>query len=127
MKLWPLTRRSAFLVLFGIAFSVIGYSYIRGPAAPNLQEQLHLALAVVPLWFFGAVWLVCGLVAIATGITRWQKPLGFAALTFIATMWGGCYFAGWLAGDAPVGYRTAVVFWVIAGAVHIVAGMVESR
>lgn len=124
--LFPLTRRSSFLMLFGAAYCAIGWSYIAGPSTPALRRSLDLALTVVPVAAWGALWVVCGVLAIVTGVLRWVKPLGFAALTFVGTLWGAAYFVGWIAGDAPRGWVSALIFWMVSAAVHIVAGMSES-
>lgn len=121
MRYLPVTRRSAFLILFGSAYVIIGLPYL----GSEPHDSLRAISQVVPVWVIGALWIGCGLVAIVTGFTRWHKIAGFGALVMMASLWACISVISWRVGDSDDGLLNAVWIAFLAAGIHLVAGMVD--
>lgn len=121
------TRRSAFLILFGTAYIFIGLSYIVSPVTESQHRQMAWILSLLPLSVLGALWVICGLIAVHTGLTRWHKEYGFGSLSGIGLFWGGLYAFGLIHHFSSAGVRGWLIWWLVSAAVHIVAGLADPR
>jgi hypothetical protein len=122
MPRWPLTGRSTFLLFFGLAYALLGFSLLITP--PQLRPPT-VATNLAPIDFWGGLWMFCGILAIVTGCLRWIKWVGFGALMFIGLLWTIVSFSDWLAHNSPRGWVGGVVFACISVAVYTVAGMID--
>lgn len=121
------SRRGAFLILFGVAYILTGFSttgyIIRNPASPLLHEM-------GPIWLRALVWITAGTVAILAAF--WRKPLadtiGFTLVCVPAAFRAVSYLIGWFTylylgpgyGTAT-GWSAATTYGVITVAIMIVA------
>jgi hypothetical protein len=119
-------KRDWFLILIGALSLLIGYGYILAATPPSVRNPLTLALKIMPLWVWGAVWVAAGLYCIFAGLTD-RRVGGFTIAPAMPIMWGVWYLLGWLDGDAPRGWITTGIFWALAGAVISVAGLTDPR
>lgn len=127
---WYVRRRGAFLALIGVAWVLIGVSYLDIPdeQRPALQHVLRLAVDLCPLWVHGLLWIISGAAAIVDGLLPGLKSaVGFTAAVVMPTAWSLVYLAAWVDGDFPRGYVYSVTFAALAGAITIVAGMPAVR
>jgi hypothetical protein len=124
--------RRKFLILFGLAYVGIGYSFIgAGPTAP---ARMALAWNEVPFWLFGLMWMGCGVVGmIASFVPTTRDKPGFLCLSVPPVVWSLGYLVAYLFQrldhyDAPPrALVSVVVFAVVALAVDTVSGMVDAR
>lgn len=131
-----LGRRGQFLVYAGIAWFLLGYSYIVAP--PRRPPGTLVVHDLVPYPWWGAVWMAAGACGVAFAWT--QRPgrdrWGYTALVVMPAAQSASYAiswvlhvvhdAGWVAqpGDTR-GWANAVIFLAIAAFVRLVAGWAE--
>jgi hypothetical protein len=119
------SRRSLVLLVFGILFVLIGFSYLGQAAeitaspAAQLSYKAHLWLMPLDVWswlFIGA-----GAAGVVGGLTM-RHPLGFTALMVMATWWGLEFIGSWIV----TGYDRAVIgalVWIaLTAALLIIVG-----
>jgi hypothetical protein len=103
-------------VLYGIVgfFTMInGWAYLpwtKGPA--ELPPALVFATQLVPIWVFGVVWIVAGVVAIVTACTSLRKgwfAWSIALQSFMHSTWFMFYTVAYWTGDHR-GYVGAVLY-----------------
>lgn len=119
-------HRGAFLLLFGVAYACLGYSLALVPAEAGRHSALAWMVDVIPINVCGFLW--CG--AAAAGICSAFLPtgrdrFGFAVLTFVPFAWGGCFAVAWLVSGVPHAWASTVLYWSLAAAVMVVAGMLN--
>ena len=120
-------HRGAFLILFGVVYLLLGYSYLSVQVTPVVKHALHLALSIAPLDVYAWAWIISGALCVLAGVlSPRRKPLGFAVAMLMPALWSIVFAAGWVNGDTPRGWTTAIVFAALAGAVGVVAGMQDS-
>lgn len=123
-------RRGAFLILFGVLYALIGYSYLTlSPVSEvAVRHALRLALNVAPLTAWGWAWIAAGATAVACGtFCPGRKTVGFTAAVVLPALWSVVYVAAWLLGDIPRGWVSAAIYAALAAAVAVIAGMPEPR
>lgn len=118
------SRRGAFLTVFGIVYCLLGYSYLN---VPNGSKQLlatyfRFALSLAPLEVYGWAWVACGLAAVFGGLWHRFDAVGFGAAAFMPVVWSIAYFAAQVDG-VPRTWVSGVVFLLLAVAISIVASM----
>jgi hypothetical protein len=82
----------------------------RPPGSFAYIDRYVPLVALAILW--AAVAVICAVFAFKA-----NDRLGWAVAISIKIFWGAMILIGWLAGDIPFGYLTAVVWWVIASIV----------
>lgn len=124
-----ISRRGAFLSLFGVAWMLIGYSYLHIPAAskPLLHKSLRFALGIAPIEFYGWAWITCGLLAVICGLVHRVDWVGFGAAMLMPVFWSLVEFAAQFWDGVPRAWVGGVVYAVFAGAIGLVAGMADPR
>jgi len=119
-----LGRRGAILLCYGIVWSIIGYGQITSPA-PDLRG-LRLLLQMMSLDAWGWLWVISGLIAIASAwLPQGKDWPGFLALPLMVLPWAVSYLLAWIIGDFPRGWVATVVWGAIAAPVLVVAGWME--
>ena len=120
-------RRGAFQLLFSGVYLIVGASFLLTPASGTRQASLRWLTSVVPLEPFAALWVIAGLLGVASAfMCRPKDWFGFAALVFAPAMWGALFFIGAIVGS-PQAYVSAAVYWLFAAAPMIVSGMQGER
>lgn len=129
-----LGRRGAVLVLFGAAWTIIGY----GTATVHQDRFSHPGgpLAFMDTAYPAFIWVIGGLVALSNGFLRRrfhnEDAAGYAGLMIPCMLWTGGYVASYtlwlwsqLTGDAMYGNRQgllgAAVYAVLVVTVYIIA------
>jgi hypothetical protein len=119
------SRRSLVLLVFGVLFVLIGFSYLgqaaeitRSPAAA-LSYRAHLALMPLDVW----AWLFvgCGTAGIVGGLTM-RHPLGFTALMVMSTWWGAEFIGSWVVTGYDRAVLGALVWIALSAALLIIVG-----
>jgi hypothetical protein len=123
--LWPLTGRSRFLIRWGVAYALLGWAMATTPAKLRTPS---VATMLLPAWFWGALWIACGVIAIITGTLRWQKHVGFAVLALIGFLWMTVFLVDWVFHFSPRGWVLAVFFYALGrGALDASSGWVHAH
>lgn len=119
------SRRSAVLLIFGVLFVLIGLSYMglqsQITASPVAAQSYSAHLRLMPLNAWAWIFITCGAVAVAAGVTM-RHTAGYVALMAICSWWGLEFIASWLA----TGYTRAIIgalTWAgLAGALAVIVG-----
>lgn len=119
------SRRSLVLLVFGILFVLIGFTYLgqaaeitRSPAAA-LSYRAHLALFDLDVWAW--LFIATGAAGILGGLTM-RHPLGFTALMVMATWWGAEFVGSWIVTGYGRAVLGALVWIALSAALLIIVG-----
>lgn len=116
-------------VLLGVGTLYVAYGSVLIWQAPTADRQrgLALGLALLPLWAWGVIFVVTGLLGILS--SRWppaSETWGYAALSGMAWCWCAVYgvgmlltaladFTGWGAQVAPYSAVSGFLIWLTIG------------
>lgn len=117
-------RRGASLLFFATLDFVYSLSLFAPAPEHRRSSSLVFLSQIMPLWCWGTLWGVVGLVCLVGAFTtrdRWA----FAAATSLKVLWGGIILLGWLLAGLERGWLSAAVWLVFAGFVYIVSGWAE--
>ncbi|MFF6931478.1 hypothetical protein ACFY9D_35150, partial [Streptomyces californicus] len=102
-----LGRRGAYLACAGMAWTMLGLSFMTEPS-PNTVRGMVLLRQIAPMWVWGALWVVCGLTAIAFALARTGRDrYGFAAAVLPTLLWSCAYIGAIIDGDFPSAWVNA--------------------
>jgi len=122
LALRPWQRHSLVLTVAGLVYVIVGIAYALIPLTPARAQTLQLALWLMPIQAWAAVWVAAGGCAIVSG--RWPEfsdTWGYIALEALSTLWAVFYllavFAGHGAGVSGfcVWALVAFVWWAVSG------------
>lgn len=127
MYLRPWQRHSLVLAVAGLVYICLGVIWIFVPLTDDRARGLRLALHYAPISAWAVVWILVGLLSLAS--TRWppsSKTWGYAALAGLAAAWGSVYVLGAIFLDSPfsslagglVYFLLAFLWWAISGLVN---------
>jgi hypothetical protein len=117
-------RRGVFQLLFAVVYLVIGASFLLIPTTPSRAEALRWLIELMPLWPFACLWLAAGLTgAVSAFYCRPRDWVGFFALTLVPAIWGFLFLIGVFFGAPPLGIVSTAIYWLLAAAMMVVAGM----
>lgn len=124
---FSLSRRDAVLVIFGLCWLLIGWSYLHIPDAihPQLKRSLRFALSVAPIDVYAWGWILAGALAVLGGVFRRCNSLGFAAAVVMPLLWSLAYFTAQVQDNIPRAWVSGVIFGSFAAVLAVVAGMPE--
>src|ERR1700743_667500 len=94
-KFWglrPWTRHSMILLVAGFLYSLIGYQYIISPPNKTRDDSLLVVLQIAPLQFWGATYLVAGILIMIS--SRWppfSETWGYMLLSGLSAAWMATY------------------------------------
>lgn len=108
-----LSRRSTYLLLFGVAWIIYGLAVHDAPQAVSIPLY-----ATVPTAWQGWAWVAAGVVGIATVIMPWHRArtVGFTAVIIPPTLWFFGFGALWVNSPAhpEIAWQGAVIWGVLA-------------
>jgi hypothetical protein len=99
----------------GLAYMLNGLNASRVSAMRFQLEYVFLGRAGLPIWAWGAIFLVVGVASVIS--SRWppaSETWGYTAMTGLSTLWGLCYLAG-IPGGAPLSNITSFIVWTLIG------------
>lgn len=118
------SKRSLVLIMFGVTFTLIGWSYLgqsaqieRSPAA-SLAYRAHLNMMPLDAW--GWLFMACGLTAVACGLTH-THIVGFTALMAVAGWWGLEFVASWVINGYTRALIGALTWILLVGLLLVIA------
>lgn len=109
----PWTRHSLVLVVGGIIYIFIGLAKILNGLPDERRNALTFALDIMPIDYWGAVFILLGMFAILT--SRWPaftKTWGYAALTGFSVLWGLFHIEGIILTDASPESLSSGLLWL---------------
>lgn len=109
----PWTRHSLVLLVAGLAYIGIGFSYVYANETNDTNmTAIRLAMKWMPLDYWGAVWIVVGALAIISA--RWppiSKTWGYSAMTGMSAAWAAMYVIGVVVLGGPLYQINGVFVW----------------
>jgi len=115
--------RGAALLLAGIGWTTYGIGIITDPRYV-VQRGVSVLTRLWPLDWWGAVWIVCGLLALAAAVLRpGRDAWGFGAVVLPPLVWAGAYIVAWLTGRYPAAWTSTPAWCVPSGLLIIVAAL----
>lgn len=121
------TRRGAFLLTNGCIFAVIGAALVVLPVPDSSQSGYRFATTLMPLQWWGVVWMAVAAVGIVT--SRWpvgKDVYGFGVLTGWSLLWAAMAVMSTILDDSGRGWYLGVIWASFGVQLMIVAGM-DSR
>lgn len=129
-----LGRRGAFLLMFGLAYSVYGVAQLVRSTTPFAGLGVYGELLAQPPW--GVVWATCGVAAIGCGLWRSRvgvDQLGYNALLVPPSVWtlgytwsAILYLGTGGAAGAERAWASAVIWSALVVSVLVVSGWPEA-
>lgn len=123
LHLRPWRRHSLVLGVAGVAYFLIGYSYLRVPLTEDRRGALGLALSYVGMSFWGTVFMLVGLLAILSA--RWppaSETWGYTMLGGVSAVWSAMYLFTWIFSTAGAAGNHHLIhlpdWWLFAGGGH---------
>ncbi|MGW3110567.1 hypothetical protein [Streptomyces sp. NPDC001091] len=123
MRRW---RRRAVLTTLGAGW--FGYGVLGVLADPRYgtSRGLDVVTARVPMSVLGWVWVICGLLALVSGLAprvRRLQSAGFTALATPAALWGTAFMVAKITGSYPKAGGSACGWLAFAVAIVWISGM----
>lgn len=121
----PWKRHGLVLLVAGLVYIAVGWSYIWIGETPARLETLAVLLYWLPIEFWGWVWIFAGILAIVS--SRWppkSKTWGYMVLTGLAAGWAAAYVTGILFANSPAGTNMiaalawgllSFMWWAVSG------------
>lgn len=123
--LWRhLGRRGVAMLFFGLLDLVYAFSLFNPPPPAERASGMAFVATVAPLWAWGAMWLIVGLICLAQAWAR-NDQVGFAAAIMIKCVWGTLYLVGGLVGVVDRAYVSVVIWLALAGFVAVISSWPE--
>lgn len=122
----PWSRHSLVVLVGGLAYVAMGVTYITTVPVPSRESSLYIALNLMPLSVWGAVWIAVGVLAIISA--RWppaSETWGYSTLTGLAAWWSVVYILGVLFGAANQSLSGSVIWGLVAFLWWGIAGLVN--
>lgn len=109
-----------------LAFAALDLAYAlrlatAEPAVGTIYAWLH---GPAPLWPWAGVWFAVAAVCV-WGAVRGRDHMAFVAAIGIKVGWCSLYLSGWLLGELPDGWVSAMVWGTFALIVGLIAGWPE--
>lgn len=106
-----LGRRGRILLAFGVMQVLYGWSIATDPRY-GVVRGVGVLTHMLPMRVWGAVWIVCGAVALAMAweIRSSRDSWGYGAVTVPMSLWSGANFVAWTSNVYPQAW-TSVCTW----------------
>lgn len=121
----PWNRHGLILSVAGPLYIAIGVMFTIQPPSATREENLKMALVLLPYAGWGIVFIIVGCVTIISA--RWPaapKSLGYSVLTGLSAAWAGFHIFGGISADNAVyiasGFAWALaafMWWAVSGLV----------
>lgn len=115
-RVWPVTVKSRALVALGSIFVILGYLYMptADPDDFDIAYSLRSIDDIIPIQVFAWAFVLSGLLAIVSGLTRFAKKQAFMLLSGMTSCWGAVWLieSSLVLDDAPRGKINALLFAV---------------
>lgn len=117
-------HRGAALLFFALVDLVYATSLAGAPAETRAAPSYVFLEGILPLPVWAALWGAVGLACLVQAFMVHDRP-AFVAASCLKVCWGSLYMAGWLIGEIPRGYVSAVIWLVFGGFVQVIASWPE--
>lgn len=116
-------RRGKILLILAVIDVAYGLSLIAPPADPSSAATRWREI-FLPLWVWGALWLVVAAILAVSAFMR-HDAFGYSAAIGIKVIWALTTLVSWAFGGVPRGWVAAIIWLTFAEMVWIIAGWPE--
>ena len=113
-------RRGAALLFFAFLDLVYSVSMFNPPREALRSPTLLFVDSILPLWAWGVLWGITGLICLIHAF-RINDKIGFTAAITLKTLWGSIFVYAAAAGLIDRAYVSAAIWLSLAGWVGIIA------
>jgi hypothetical protein len=117
-------RRGSALLFFALLDLVLAASLAGAPAATRSSPTYAFLSLLLPLWAWALVWAAVGVVCLVQAFMLCDR-IAFACASWLKVGWGVLNLTGWLLGEIPRGYVSAVIWLALASFVALIASWPE--
>lgn len=117
-------RRGSALLFFALVDLVFAASLAAAPPSTSQSSAYAFLATILPLNAWAIPWAAVGGMCLVYAAQTEDRP-AFIAASGLKVGWGVLYLAGWLVGEIPRGYVSAVVWLAFAGFVAVISGWPE--
>lgn len=108
----PWTRHSLVLLVAGLVYMAIGFTYYQAETSSSRELALSVILEYVEFKTWGIVFMLAGAsAAISARYPPVAEKWGYMVLTGLSAGWAAAYAVGILVADSPWFNLTAVLLW----------------
>lgn len=115
-KLRPWQQHSQVLIVSGLVYVAVGYTYAATKPTDSRVASLVLAEVIMPIAAWGVLWLVAGALVVISA--RWppvSEKWGYGVLTLLSSWWAFVYVAGVAFLGAPTSALSGALLWSLVG------------
>lgn len=113
-------RRGAFLLFLTMLDGIYAFSlFFPGEGAIGSPAYRFLS-AVAPLYVWGLVWLIVGVICGVYALKQ-NDALGYGAAMFLKVLWATIFLLGWLFGGVERGYLATVIWGAFAAVIGLIS------
>jgi magnesium-transporting ATPase (P-type) len=115
-KLRPWRQHSQVLIVSGLVYIAVGYTYAATEPSDSRVASLVLAEVIMPIAAWGVLWLIAGTLVVISA--RWppvSEKWGYGVLTLLSSWWSFVYVAGVLFLGAPASALSSALLWSLVG------------
>lgn len=118
------SRHSLILIMAGLIYIGLGYSFITAPGYVGKDPSLHSALRLLSMDDWGVVYIFTGGLAFSAAFAPLgKKTWGYMVLTALSSAWAFLYVLSVFTGGAPkltllsslIWLLLAFIWWAVAG------------
>lgn len=117
-------RRGSALLFFALVDLVFAASLAGAPPSTSQSGGYAFLSTILPLQVWAIPWAAVGSMCLIHAPMHEDRP-AFIAASGLKVGWGVLYLAGWMVGEIPRGYVSAVVWLAFAGFVAVISGWPE--
>ncbi|MGW0587471.1 hypothetical protein [Streptosporangium sp. NPDC002607] len=117
-------HRGAALCFFALVDLVFAVSLASAPAETRALPSYAFLATILPLRAWAALWAMVGLLCLVQTVMTEDRP-AFIAASWLKVGWGCLYLTGFLLGEIPRGYVSAVIWLSFAGFVAVISSWPE--
>ena len=111
-------------MFFALVDLVYAASLAGAPAETRATAAFMFFEGILPLWAWTVLWAGAGVACLVQAFMVHDRA-AFVAESCLKVCWGSLYLAGWLIGEIPRGYVSAVIWLGLAGFVQVIASWAE--
>lgn len=112
------------MLFFALLDIVYCYSLIFPSWSARNSESFKFLSEVFPIYVWGSLWGIVGLICLVSAFIRSDK-FGFSAAIGIKILWGSIYIGAQVWGGVERGYVSAAIWLALAALIFILASWPE--
>src|SRR5215213_10409504 len=113
-------RRGAFLLFLAEVDLIYALGMLFPTSLSLSYPTTRFLMQVSPLWVWGLLWLVVGIICLIFAF-REKDAIAYAAAMFLKVLWGLTFLLGWIFTGVERGYQSSAVWLTFAAICLLIA------